>query len=192
MNYSIVSLLLSYRLTNYFINYIIYPMPLYEMVILMKINETQALGGFIKGFVNTVFQGGGILRNVRNLGERIAARQYRAKDGTKHDFVRFLSFEFDSDPATMKILMSQAKLGDDTLSVHIHKMNMNDYYKTMLDSEYFKKFENTEIDQNKENEFIIKNTAKEIIRKIKEEGKSEEEALMEFGIQKEIENSKLI
>ena len=162
------------------------------MVVLMKIGETQALSGFIKSFITTAYQSGGIVRNIKNLGDRLAAREYKAKDGSRQDFVRYLAFEFDSDPSTMRILMSQARTGDDTLSVHTHKLNLNTYYKNMLDTEYFKKFENKETDQGLKNDFIVKNTAKEILKKIKEEGKPEDEVMMDFGIKNEISKSSLI
>jgi len=166
------------------------------MIILVKIGEIQSLSGFIKNFVSTAYQGGGILRNVKNLGDRIASREYRAKDGTKHSFCRFLSFEFDADPSTMKILTSQVKSSQETLSVIIHKMNMSDYYKGMVDEQFFKKFENKEIDVEKENEFIAKNTVNEILKKMKLEGKKEDEVLMEFGIggkiKREVMNGKNI
>lgn len=171
-------------------------MPLYEMIVLVKIGEIQALSGFIKNFVNTAYQGGGILRNVKNLGDRIASREYKAKDGTKHSFCRFLSFEFDADPSTMKILTSQVKSSQETLSVIIHKMNMSDYYKGMVDEQFFKKYENNEIDTEKQNNFIAKNTVDEIVKRMKKEGKKEEEILMEFGIEgkvkREFENGRSI
>lgn len=167
-------------------------MPLYEMIVVSKISEAQNIVGFLKSFVNTVHNGGGVLRNVKNIGDRIAAREYKAKDGSKHSFVRFLALEFDADPVTMKVLEVQTKAHADNMSVIIHKLNMNDYYKRMVDTEYFKKFENTEVDQEKQNNFLIKNTAKEIVKQIKDEDLSEDDIFLKFGIRTEVAKGKKI
>lgn len=174
-------------------------MPLYEMLVLTKVTEGQVLAGFIKNFVNTAHQGGGVLRNIRNLGERIAGREYKDNEGKKHHFVRFLTFDVDCDPSTMHILKKQIQTSNDALSVHTHKLNMNDYYKQMIDRVYFKKFEALPVEEEKEDDFIARNTAKEIIKKIKEEKNKvdgndidEEDIYMRFGIKKDSDFNRMI
>lgn len=162
------------------------------MLIISKINDAQSMAGFIRSFVNTAFNSGGVLRNIRNLGDRIAPRMYKDNKGKKYTFVRYLTFDVDCDPNTMLALKAQSIHADDILAVHIHKLNMNDYYKSMIDREYFKRFETNGLPQDKEDDFIVKNTAKEIIKKIKEEGRSEEDIFINFGIKEEVQKSKLV
>ena len=173
-------------------------MPLYEMLVLMKVSEGQVLAGFIKGFVNTTHQGGGVLRNVRNLGERIAAREYKDKQGKRHHFIRFLTFDVDCDPNTMAVLKKQTQTANEALAIYIHKLNMNDYYKQMVDRVYFKKFEALPVEEEKEDDYIARNTAREIVKKIKEEKEknegevNEEDIYMRFGIKKDNDFNRMI
>ena len=65
-------------------------MPLYEMIILCKIGESQALVNLIKNMVTAVYQEGGVVRKVVNLGDRISDKSYKSKDGSAHTIIRYL------------------------------------------------------------------------------------------------------
>jgi ribosomal protein S6 len=65
-------------------------MPIYEMIIICKIGETQAVANLIKNMVTAIYQEGGVVRRIMNLGDRISDKSYKAKDGSKNNILRYL------------------------------------------------------------------------------------------------------
>lgn len=136
------------------------------MMVLMKIGEAQILSNLIKDVVTFAYQGTGVVRNIRNLGDRITSRAYKAKDGTKHDFCRYITFQVDLDPIAMNKLFEILKLHKDTLNTYVHIRKNKDYYKDILDKEYFKKFETFEIDPELKSKVMQQTLASEIASKL--------------------------
>jgi ribosomal protein S6 len=116
-------------------------MPLYEMVVVCKIGESQAIANLIKSLVTAVYQEGGVVRRFINLGDRIAQKNLKAKDGTFSSVVRYIAVEFDANPETKLVAEKVAKVNSETLKVFTHKLNEKDYYKQMLNKEEWKTME---------------------------------------------------
>lgn len=66
-------------------------MPLYEMLIICRIGETQGLAILMRDLVRSIYQEGGVVRQFSNLGDRVAQKRYRAKDGSYSDVIRYFS-----------------------------------------------------------------------------------------------------
>ena len=56
-------------------------MPLYEMMMVARVGETQALGNVMKQVCTEVLSAGGIVRNFDNMGDRVLVKNLMAKDG---------------------------------------------------------------------------------------------------------------
>jgi hypothetical protein len=110
-------------------------MPLYEMIILCKIGETQAVANLIKALVIAVYQEGGVIRKVSNLGDRISDKSYRAKDGSSNSIIRYLSVHFDANPQSRMVAEKVARGNSECVQVFTHKMKENDYYKEMFNKD---------------------------------------------------------
>lgn len=116
-------------------------MPIYEMVMICKISETQALVNLMRQLTLAVFQEGGVIRRFLNLGDRIGAKTYRSKDGKQQVALRYMSVEFDANPDTMKVAEKVARLHGETMQVFVHKMKDRQYYKQMFNYEAWKQYE---------------------------------------------------
>lgn len=159
-------------------------MPLYEMTVISKITEAQQITNLIKGIVNFCYQGNGVLRNVKNVGDRIAARSYKSKDKTYHDFVRYLTFFIDLDSHSVVKLQETVKENSLVLQTHFRKYKHSEYYKELKDRDYFKKFETFEIDDKLKQQLINLSTANQIARDIVQKYgvKKEEDINLKFDI----------
>ena len=77
-------------------------MPFYELVMLCKVGESAAMGTLIKNVSSAILQEGGItpifpliplgvVRGYENLGDRIIAKNLKAKDGNKYGVGRYIA-----------------------------------------------------------------------------------------------------
>lgn len=141
-------------------------MPLYDIICIIKIGEAQALGSYIKGVVNFTYTGTGVIRNIRNLGDRISARSYK-KNNSTNDFVRYISFQIDQDPISYDKLLKSLQNNPHTLHVYSMKLNQLDYYKSILNKEYLKKFEGFEMKENEKKNVMESYNANIIAKKLR-------------------------
>ena len=102
-------------------------MPFYELVLLCKVGESAAMGTLIKNVSAAILQEGGVVRNFENLGDRIIAKNLKAKDGNKYGVGRYMSIEFDGTPKAVKNAVDQALLNTETLKTYVHKISEQDY-----------------------------------------------------------------
>ena len=137
-------------------------MPLYEMVVLCRIGETQAVANLIKSMVYAVSQEGGVIRKVSNLGDRLSDKSYKSKDGKYNSIIRYLSFEIDANPDTQNVAMKVARANSESLQVFAHKLNENDYYKQVFNKDAWKEME-VNTDTKDYNEEMVKVVAKQKI-----------------------------
>jgi hypothetical protein len=124
-------------------------MPLYEMVVVCRIGETQAIANLIKTLVVSIYQEGGVVRRFVNLGDRITQKNLKAKDGTYSTVSRFLAVEFDANPETKNVAEKVARGNSESLKVFTHKLNEMEYYKKMLNKEDWKQMEDRLQDKEK-------------------------------------------
>ena len=66
-------------------------MPLYEMIIICRIGETQAIGNLMRTLSVAIYNEGGVVRRFVNLGDRIPARSFKTKDDKWHSIARYIS-----------------------------------------------------------------------------------------------------
>jgi predicted SnoaL-like aldol condensation-catalyzing enzyme len=120
-------------------------MPLYELIMVCRLGESQALANLMKSLVVACYQEGGVVRRFINLGDRVAQRNYKSKDGMDNCVVRYFTAEFDSNPDTRKVMEKIARNNPETVQVFVHKLKDKDYYKRMLNNEKWKmnEFSNT-------------------------------------------------
>lgn len=144
-------------------------MPLYNFTVITKVTESQILSNIIKGVCLFCFNGTGVVRMVKNRGERISARAYFDSNKQCHYFVRYIDFYLDLDPISMKKLQDLSKQNSDVLHIWTHKMKNDDYFKEILDREYFRKYETFEIDEKTKENFYRKSVSTQISKKIVDE-----------------------
>jgi len=65
-------------------------MPLYELVLVCRLGENQALSALLKSVSTTVLQEGGVVRGYRNLGDRVMPKNIRDTTGASHGVGRFV------------------------------------------------------------------------------------------------------
>ena len=116
-------------------------MPTYEMIILCKLGETQALGNLIKSLVVAVYREGGIVRRFVNLGDRISDKSYKSKDGNRHAMIRYFTCEFDANPESKTVAEQVANSSSESLHVFTHRLKDRDYYKHITNNESWKEYE---------------------------------------------------
>jgi hypothetical protein len=160
-------------------------MPLYEMICVCKIGETQAIANLIKNLVVSIYQEGGVVRQFTNLGDRISHRNLKAKDGSYSSVVRYIGVDFDANPETRLVAEKVARANSETLNVFTHKLNEKDYYKQMFNKQEWKGIEIPNINMSEIKNDSIKLEAK----KAREFGLEEE---MRNLIDEKIKTSKLI
>ncbi len=137
-------------------------MPLYEMVVLCRIGETQAIANLIKNMVTAVSQEGGVIRRVSNLGDRICDKSYKSKDGKYNSVIRYLTFEFDANPETQNVAMKVARANSESLQVFVHKLKENEYYKQIFNKDAWKEMD-VNTDTKDYNDELVKVVAKQKI-----------------------------
>jgi hypothetical protein len=115
-------------------------MPVYELIILCRIGETQGIANLIKNLVNCVYQEGGVIRQVYNLGDRISDRSFKTKDDNKVSMVRYLCVEFDANPDSKIVAEKVARNNSESLKVFCHKIKEKEYYKQIVDKETWKQY----------------------------------------------------
>ncbi len=161
-------------------------MPLYEMIVICRLGETQAIANLIKTLVVSIYQEGGIVRRFVNLGDRITQKNLKAKDGSYSSVARYLAVEFDANPETKDVAEKVARTNSESLNVFTHKMKEMDYYKTMLNKEEWKQMEvqQTQVNEKNKDEMIG------LVAKHVKESNLEEE--FKNALQTEFEKSKRI
>ena len=65
-------------------------MPLYELVMICKMGESQHLGTLLKAVSATILQEGGVVRGFQNLGDRVLTKNLKAIDGVNYGVGRFI------------------------------------------------------------------------------------------------------
>lgn len=113
-------------------------MPLYEMIIICRLGETQAMANLMKQLVVSVNQEGGVIRRFVNLGDRIARKNMRTKDKTYHNLVRYISVEMDINPNSRSLTEKIARDHPETVNVFCHTLKEKEYYKNIMDKESWK------------------------------------------------------
>ncbi len=110
-------------------------MPLYEMIVLCRIGESQAIANLIKSLVIAVYQEGGVIRKVSSLGDRISDKSYRAKDGSSNTIIRYLSVHFDANPQSKIVAEKVARNSTEVVTLFTHKMKESNYYKEIFNKD---------------------------------------------------------
>lgn len=134
-------------------------MPIYEMIILCKIGETQAMANLIKNMVTAIYQEGGVVRRIHNLGDRISDKSYKAKDGTQNHLLRYLSVHFDANPQSKIVAEKVARANSECLQLFVHKLKEKEYYKEVVDKDAWNQVE-VDTDKTQYKEEMIKLVAK--------------------------------
>jgi ribosomal protein S6 len=116
-------------------------MPLYEMVLVCKLGESQAIANLIKSLTYCVYQEGGMIRRFINLGDRIPSKGHVAKDKTTFQVVRYFAVEFDANPDSRMVTEKVARGHEEVIKCFVHKLNDKDYYKRMINTEAWKDLE---------------------------------------------------
>lgn len=131
-------------------------MPLYEMIVICRLGETQAIANLIKTLVVSIYQEGGIVRRFVNLGDRITQKNLKAKDGSYSSVARYLAVEFDANPETKDVAEKVARTNSESLNVFTHKLKEMEYYKTMLNKEEWRQMEvqQTQVNEKSKDEMI--------------------------------------
>lgn len=137
------------------------------MILVMKIGETHSLGSLIKSISTHVYKNGGIVRQFRNLSDRISPKLHKNKEGYSSNVVRYLSIELNADPLTLKTTEYLIKKHSDVFQLNSFKINEREYHKNMMNESNFNLYE-PNVQQNVQ-EFNAKNTAKEIFSQINKE-----------------------
>jgi hypothetical protein len=137
-------------------------MPLYEMVVLCRIGETQAIANLIKSMVYAVYQEGGVIRKISNLGDRISDKSYKSKDGKYNSVIRYMSFEIDANPETQFVAQKVARGNSESLQVFVHKLNEKEYFKQIFNRDAWKEME-INSDTTNFNDEMVKVAAKQKI-----------------------------
>jgi hypothetical protein len=161
-------------------------MPLYEMVVICRLGETQAIANLIKTLVVSIYQEGGIVRRFVNLGDRITQKNLKAKDGSFSSVARYLAVEFDANPETKEVAEKVAKANSESLNVFTHKLKEMDYYKTMLNKEEWKQMEVEQYQINEKSQDDLIGLAAKHVKN------SNLEDEFKNALQKEFEKSKRI
>jgi ribosomal protein S6 len=65
-------------------------MPLYELVMVCRMGESQALGSLLKAVTACVLQEGGVVRGYTNLGDRVLVKNLTSQDGINYGVGRFI------------------------------------------------------------------------------------------------------
>ncbi len=107
-------------------------MPFYELVMLCKVGESAAMGTLIKNVSSAILQHGGVVRGFENLGDRIIAKNLKAKDGNKYGVGRYIAVEFDGSPKAVQSAVDQALINTETLKTYVHKISEQDYVKRTM------------------------------------------------------------
>ena len=107
-------------------------MPFYELVMLCKVGESAAMGTLIKNVSAAILQEGGVVRGFENLGDRIIAKNLKAKDGNKYGVGRYIAVEFDGSPRAVQKAINQALINTETLKTYVHKISEQDYVKRTM------------------------------------------------------------
>ena len=102
-------------------------MPLYEMIMVARVGEAQALGQCIKQLTATMRTNGAVVRSVDNLGDRVLVKNLRSKDGQRYSVGRFIKVEMDCTPQMMRIAENQIRANDEVLRVNTSKMREAEY-----------------------------------------------------------------
>ena len=97
-------------------------MPLYEMILITKIGQSQGLAQCLKNLSSTILSNGGIVRNFDNLGDRVLVKNLHAKNGSRYSVGRFIKVEFDATPNIMKMVDGQVRQDEEVLRVNTNKM----------------------------------------------------------------------
>ena len=72
------------------------------------------------------------MRGFENLGDRIIAKNLKAKDGNKYGVGRYVAIEFDGTPKAVKSAVDQALINTETLKTFVHKISEQDYLKRTM------------------------------------------------------------
>ena len=65
-------------------------MPLYEMIMIVKLGEQANLATLLKNVSGAILQEGGIVRGFTNLGDRVLTKNLRSLDGVSHGVGRYM------------------------------------------------------------------------------------------------------
>ncbi|CAD8076693.1 unnamed protein product [Paramecium primaurelia] len=77
-------------------------MPLYELIAICRCSQAQGTAAAIRQLSVLIFQGGGNIRNVRILGDRIMSKQIIGNDGFRHMIGRYVSILYDGHPSKFR------------------------------------------------------------------------------------------
>lgn len=107
-------------------------MPLYEMIMVCRMAEQQAMTQLLRIVSKTVLAEGGVVRGFTNLGDRVLTRNRQTEDGVYHGVGRFMQVQFYSSPETLAEAEFVARDNGETLRVFSLKMKEDDYTKRLL------------------------------------------------------------
>ena len=71
-------------------------MPLYEMIMIVKLGEQANLATLLKNVSGAILQEGGIVRGFTNLGDRVLTKNLRSLDGVSHGVGRYMQVSVQS------------------------------------------------------------------------------------------------
>eukprot|EP00347_Sterkiella_histriomuscorum_P012200 403369512 len=107
-------------------------MPFYEMIMLCKVGESQAMATLVKNVSTTILQQGGVVRGIDNLGDRVISKTMKAQDGMRYGIGRYIQVEFTGTPKTLKLARDQAMLNTEILQTFAHKIKDDEYLRRTL------------------------------------------------------------
>ena len=102
-------------------------MPLYEMMLVARVGESQALANMMKLVSSLVLTNGGIVRSFDNMGDRVLVKNLYDNDGNRTSVGRFIKLEFDGTPRLMKSLEKMLREQEEILRVNTNKMKESEY-----------------------------------------------------------------
>jgi ribosomal protein S6 len=108
-------------------------MPLYELTMVCRMGESNALSSLLKAVSTTVLQEGGVVRGYRNLGDRVMPKNLRSVDGISHGVGRYIQVEYYGSPGTQRLAEVQARQNSEVLRLFTNKaVSENAYMKRMM------------------------------------------------------------
>ncbi|KAL1139160.1 hypothetical protein AAG570_009220 [Ranatra chinensis] len=109
-------------------------MPSYELTLLLKILPKNELAVILKRAASAIFNTGGIIRRIDNLGSR--STPYKTSShGFVHKEASYFVIEFDAPPAKLDSLLEEYNRDVDIIRNRIFKTNDESSFECTIDQE---------------------------------------------------------
>mmetsp|Transcript_51588 Transcript_51588/g.59001 ORF Transcript_51588/g.59001 Transcript_51588/m.59001 type:complete len:154 (+) Transcript_51588:42-503(+) len=84
-------------------------MPLYELVTVARCGEARFSRDLVRNVSAIILQRGGVVREVRCLGDRILSKALKGSDHKWHNVGRYISIQFDGNPDTLQAAQIESR-----------------------------------------------------------------------------------